>query len=92
MPLDKEQIELAEKNLLSELLQHFTTNSFPYGKDKFFSIFRSIWHSIDFKYVIFKVFFFTKNGYCTMSVNSEYLIRKKIEFFMMLTMAVWLFE
>lgn len=29
VPLDKEQIELAEKNLLSELLQHFTTNSFP---------------------------------------------------------------
>lgn len=29
VPLDREQIELAEKNLLSELLQHFTTNSFP---------------------------------------------------------------
>lgn len=28
-----------------------------------------------------------------MSVNSEYLIsKKKIEFFIMLTMAVWLFE
>lgn len=25
-----------------------------------------------------------------MSVNSEYLIRKKIEFFMMLTMAIWM--
>lgn len=29
VPLDREQIELAEKNILSELLQHVTTNSFP---------------------------------------------------------------
>lgn len=31
--------------------------------------------------VFFDFFFFTKNGYCTMSVNSEYLIRKKNRIF-----------